>query len=161
MNQTRRQSCGTFLNAPNGWRTNVTRSLSCKVVPGVSPVMSANCGQRWTFSTPIFSPSKSPLITAITQQLLCGMQGSCSSGAFKGAFHANHLPQRESRHIPGAVSAHQWPLVQILWLSPASLSSGENKMKQAMRETFEEALRDHGRKSRARWTPAKTYVSLW
>ena len=84
-----RQPCGTFLNAPWGWRTSATRSLSCKVASGVNPVISANCDQRWTFSVLTFAPK----YVLPSQQSRSNCFWVCKVRAHQAlltAFHASH-----------------------------------------------------------------------
>lgn len=113
------------------WRTSATRSLSCKVASGVNPVISANCDQRWTFSVLTFAPKICPPITAITQQLLLGMQGSCSSGAFNGIPREPSASMRITSHSGRCTSASIASGVNPCTF-PGSLSSCENKMKWGM-----------------------------
>lgn len=76
-----------------------------RVLLGVAAVISANCDQRWTFSVLTFAPKVCPPITAITQQLLLGMQGSCSSGAFNGIPREPSASMRITSHSGRCTSA--------------------------------------------------------
>lgn len=80
-----------------------------------------------------------PPITAITQQLLRGMQGSCSSGAFNGIPREPSASMRITSHSDRCASASM-ASGENPCAFPVSLSNDENKIKWGMWETHEEVL---------------------